>query len=190
MLIDLARPAATPSMIAELSNHLKLPIGFADAQDHAATLSRVLGVALCVVEERTRRALLARTLTLRLTAWDADGRARLPLSPVQRIEAITLTDGDGASADSDPSQWRLQTVGERAYVAPRPGRALPVVPRDGYAEVRFVAGYGEDWAAAPGELRHAALLVAAECFEGRAAGAAALPPAAAGLLARYRPVRL
>lgn len=191
MLIDLERPAPAADMIAELAQHLRLPSGFSDEADHQAALRRCWEVALRVVEERARLVLLRRRIAFRIAAAEAAQRVALPVAPVVAIEALEHDDGDGRRAPVDPSLWRLELVGSRAFLAARAGRSLPRPPRDGFAEARLLTGHGETWDATPEDLRHAALLIAAACYEDRAGGGSApLPAASLALLERYRQVRL
>jgi uncharacterized phiE125 gp8 family phage protein len=191
MLIDLERPAPAADMIAELAQHLRLPSGFPDEADHHAALRRCWEVALRLVEERTRRVLLSRRVAFRYGALQTAQRIALPVAPVVAIEALEHDDGEGARVAVDPSLWRLEAAGGRFVLAARAGRRLPEPPRDGFAEARLLAGFGDRWEDMPEDLRYAALLIAASVFEGRGERAgASLPAASLALLERYREVRL
>ncbi|PKP62861.1 MAG: hypothetical protein CVT86_06710, partial [Alphaproteobacteria bacterium HGW-Alphaproteobacteria-8] len=107
MLIDAARPPATAEMVAELADHLRLPQGFGDDALGASTLGRLMDVAVRVVEDRSRRALLQRTFLLRVSAWDAGEVLTLPVGPVALVQELALEHADGARAPVDPAAWRL-----------------------------------------------------------------------------------
>ncbi len=191
MLIDLERPAPAADMIAELAQHLRLPSGFSDEADHIALLRRSWEISLQIVEVRARRVLLSRRLAFRFGAAETAPRIALPATPVAAIEALEHDDGEGVRVAVDPSLWRLEMAGGRYFLAARAGRRIPAPPRDGFAEARLIAGFGETWDATPEDLRQAALLIAAACFEGRGAGVSGpMPPASLALLERYRLVRL
>lgn len=193
MLIDAARPSATAEMVAELADHLRLPQGFADDTLSSSTLARLLDVAVRVVEDRSRRALLRRTFLLRVSAWDAGGVLTLPVGPVSAVQELALEQADGARAAVDPGVWMLASADGRAVVKARTGLRLPAIPRDGYAEAHFVAGYGPAWGDAPEDLRLAAVQLAATYYEQRnesARAPAPLPSSVAALLEPYRRVRL
>ncbi len=193
MLIDANRPSATAEMIAQLADHLRLPQGFADDAMSAAMLGRLLDVAVRVVEERSRRALLQRSVLLRVSAYDADDALVPPIWPVASVQELALEHADGARTAVDPSAWRLASVDGRAAIKAAAGRRLPAIPRDGYAEARLVVGYGAAWSDAPEDLRLAAIQLAATYYEQRndaARVAGQLPLSVAALLEPYRRVRL
>lgn len=189
MLIDDARPAAGAGMVAELTEALRLPVGFGEDPAAAARLARFLDVAVRVVEERAGRALLQRTMTLRKAGWDAPGVLRLPVAPVRAVETLELVAVDGASAPVDPGLWRLDLLGSEPAIRARAGRALPTPPRDGHVEARLLVGHAERWEDAPFDLRHAAVRLAASYHDGLSEGAP-LPIGVIALLEPYRKVRL
>lgn len=68
---------------------------------------------------------------------------------------------------------------------------MPIVPRGAEVEITFAAGHGEGWAEVPGELRQAVLMLAGFYYEHRHGDAlTAMPPAVAGLIRPWRPVRI
>lgn len=193
MLIDSARPSASAEMIADLADHLRLPQGFGDDALSAATLARVLDVALRVVEDRSRRVLMQRRLLLRVGAWDADGTLRFPVGPVVLVQDVAIGTAEGEHTPVDPESWRLETRVEGSVLRARVGRRLPTPPRDGHIEASFVAGFGPLWRDAPNDLRHATVQLAGSYFEGRsetARSAGQLPAGVAALLEPYRRMRL
>lgn len=193
MLIDATRPSATAEMIAELADHLRLPQGFADDALSAAMLARMLDVAVRVVEDRSRRALLQRAFLLRVSAYDSGDALVLPVAPVSAVQEFALEHADGARVPVDPAIWRLASADGRAAIRARAGRRLPAIPRDGYAEAHFTAGYGAAWSDAPEDLRLAAIQLAARYYEQRndaARVSGPLPLNVAALLEPYRRVRL
>lgn len=189
MWIEAERHSADSAMVAELAERLRLPSGFGEDTARDARLARLLDVAVRVVEERTGRALLRRTLTMRRNGWESHGGVTLPLSPAISVDALALEGPAGDREAVDPGLWRLDAIAGRAAILPRQGRRLPNPPRDGFIEVRVTVGHGAGWADAPEDLRHAAIELAGAYFEGGAA-AEAPPRSVAALLEPYRRVRL
>lgn len=183
--------AALP--IAELRQHLRLGTGFAEDSLQDPVLGSFLRAAMAAIEGRVGRALLSRRFVLRLSAWRNDRAQPLPVAPVSRIDSVTLIDGDGAVASTVPAErWRLE---EDAYapVLKARGAGLPMIPRDGRADVRFDSGYGQTFDAIPADLRQAVLLLAAHYYEYRdetALGQGCMPFGVTSLIARYAPMRM
>ncbi|MFN3616247.1 MAG: hypothetical protein ACK4WC_17040, partial [Rubrimonas sp.] len=155
----------------------------------SARLARLLDAAMRVVEARTGRALLRRTLTVRRNGWEANGGLTLPMGPALAVEALALEGPGGDRQPVDPGLWRLDAPGGRWAVLPRPGRRLPNPPRDGFIEAEVAVGYGAGWTDAPEDLRHATMELAGAYYDGRSA-TEALPRPVAALLEPYRRVRL
>jgi uncharacterized phiE125 gp8 family phage protein len=189
MLIELTRPTATPVMVAELAEALRLPSGFGADPERDARLGRLLDVAARVVEARAGRALLTRQAVVRRPRWDAGPALRLPLAPAARVLEVAVEDGAGGRAALDAGDWRFDPIAAPPAVTARAGRRLPPVPAEGFVEVRFEAGFGADWSDCPADLRLATVTLAAAAHDGL--DLAGPPPASvAALLAPYRPVRL
>ena len=73
------------------------------------------------------------------------------------------------------------------------GGALRPVPHGALAELEFAAGHAADWAAVPGDLHQAVLMLAAHYYEnrhGELGEEAALPAAVGAILAPHHLVRL
>jgi uncharacterized phiE125 gp8 family phage protein len=190
--------AALP--LAALRAHLRLPEGAPpgphDAAE-AAGLEQALRAALAAIEARTGKALIARAFELRLNAWRGDGCAQvLPVAPVAAITAFAMRDAGGGLTPVEAARWRLEEDMHRPRLVAA-GYLLPDIPAGGRAEVTFTAGFGPDWADLPGDLQQAALMLAAQYWEERHAGAshaapavrAVLPFGVAALVERWRLLR-
>ncbi len=180
-------PAALP--VAAFRAQLRLGTGFADVASLDAELAGFLAAAVAVIEARTGQALLARTLRLRLDGWRWLDAQALPVAPVTAVVAVRLVSADGAVALVAADRWRLKADRLRPQILAT-GAMLPMVPPGGVAEIDFAAGFGPSWASVPADLSQAVLLLAAEHFNARSGVRPDLPPAVAGLLAAWEPVRL
>lgn len=175
--------------VAAFRAHLRLGAGFADEATADTLLIQYLRAAIAVIEARTGKALMTRGFRLTLPRWRwADAQA-LPVAPVSAITALTLRDVAGTPSVVEASRYRLVTDRHRPQVAAT-GAVLPMVPTKGSAEVDFTAGFGAIWDAVPDDLRQAVMLLAAQFYENRAEGDAALPGAVEALIARWVPVRI
>jgi uncharacterized phiE125 gp8 family phage protein len=95
--------------------------------------------------------------------------------------------------DVPDDAWSVLRDSQRPRIVGRFGRNLPRIPRGGHAEIRFTAGYGEDWGAAPADLRQAVFLLAAHYYESRSdAGgpSGAMPFGVLVLIEAHRAMRL
>ncbi|MCC1493422.1 head-tail connector protein [Cognatishimia sp. F0-27] len=178
--------------VVQLRTHLRLGTGFAEDDVQDAVLSSFLRAALAAIEARTSKSLIRRAFLLTLTQWrDASGMV-LPIAPVTGITGITLIDKFGAAQNVDPSGFALRVDAQSPRLVPT-GSFLPPVPELGSAEVRFEAGYAQDFQELPSDLAQAVLMLAAHYYEYRdetALSQGCMPFGVTSLIARYRPVRL
>lgn len=188
--------AALP--VAALRGHLRLPEGVApgphDAPE-AEALERALRAAIAAIEARSGKALIAREFLLELNAWRDAQAQLLPLAPVGAVVSVALRDAAGVAVPVTPERWRLETDLHRPALRAQ-GVLLPPIPRGSRAEVVFVAGFGPDWADLPADLQQAVLMLAAQYWEERHAGAshaagpaAAIPFGVGALVDRWRAPR-
>ena len=174
-------PAIMPVTLAALREHLRIT-----EPDEDGYLADRIAAATAHTEQVAGRKLVTQT-------WRryADGPCRavpLHLSPVQRIETVTLYDGDGTPSEASPEDWRL--VGNTLHL----DHLTPGAAENGI-EIDVRCGYGDAPADVPAPIRHAILMLAAHWHEFRGAVApddqpVSLPPGFAALLAPFREVRL
>lgn len=174
--------------VTALRDHLRLSAGFADDAVQDAALERILRAAFAAAERRTGKALLARQFLVRLTGWRDPARQVLPLAPVGALVSAVLRDGAGAVLGDEAPALRLVSDTHFPALVPARGTALPCIPAGGVAEIAFEAGFGADWAAVPGDLAQAVLILAAWLYDGGADGL--WPPAAAALAGPHIAPRL
>lgn len=182
--------AALP--VAELAAHLRLGSGFAMAPDQDALLESHLRAAMAAIEGRIAKALLARRFRLLLDGWRDAASQPLPVAPVGSVVGVTLLPAAGDPVEVAPGLWRLVPDLHRPRLEPA-RTALPVVPQGWQVAIEFDAGFGPAWGDVPPDLRQAVLLLAAEFHEHRHGDGtvrAALPAAVAGLIERWRLVRV
>lgn len=192
MLIEETAIAAEVLPVAALRSHLRLGSGFSGPEDAAETaaLQGFLRAAIAMIEGRTGKVLLKRRFLMRLDDWrDRMGQA-LPLAPVHAVERIAITDAAGLETVLPAESWRLVPDGQRPTILPA-GVVLPHVPRRGFVQIRFVAGFGETWAQVPADLAQAVIMLAARHYEDRhdAHARQALPFGVSALIEKWRAVR-
>ena len=167
--------------------------------DDDALIADLIGSARQHVETRAGLALITQSWRERLEDWPRDrlsasGLAvQLARAPLLSVEAVRVRGRDGALADWNSAEYRVET-GE-------PGRLVAILPfvlprpdvRGGGIEIDFTAGYGETPDDVPAPLRAAILhLVAASYGADRGEGGET-PPApdmVDRLLAPFERVRL
>lgn len=174
--------------LAAFRAHLRLGTGFADEATPDPLLAQYLRAAIAAIEGRIGKALLARGFRLVLTRWRWPDAQALPVAPVSAVAAVTLFDAQGVPVVADPGTWRLVADRHRPQIVAT-GAILPQVPAQGAAHVDFTAGFAPTWDGVPDDLRQAAMLLAAQFYEGRTGTAQALGGVEA-LLARWMAVRV
>lgn len=188
--IRVADLGVEPVSLAEMRSYLRL--GSDETAEDALVLSLIAG-ARAAVEAASRRLLRPARFRVFLVSWPADGRLPLSLSPLVAVERVGLIAADGAVTDIAATSVRL---GPDPWDVPGLlfGRDLP--PLEGRSVlVEVIAGCGGSGPAVPEPLLQALRLTAADGFENRGDGAGGepprtLPPAAAGLAASCRRMRL
>ncbi|EPX81941.1 head-tail connector protein [Salipiger mucosus] len=192
MLIEDTQVPVAALPLDRLKGHLRLGSGFAEDDLQDVLLESFLRAALAAIEARTGKALISRGFLWTVTAWrDACG-VTLPIAPVSAVTGLDLIDRFGAAETVAEARYRLKADAQAPRLVPT-GSALPAIPRDGTAEVRFTAGFGADFEALPADLAQAVLLLAAHYYEYRdetALSQGCMPFGVTSLIARYRPVRL
>ncbi len=183
-------PVATGALpLAQFRDHLRLGTGFGDDSLQDGLLETCLRAALARVEGHCGKAVLSRAFLLRVGEWRELSRQVLPLAPVSTVTRLAIRDRLGAEVVMDAASYRL-IRDDQAPMVISAGYMLPRIALAGEAEIGFVAGFA-GWAVVPGDMAQAVLMLAAQYYETRNVGdAAALSGSVAGLLARYRSLRL
>lgn len=192
MLIEQTQVPDTALPVAEFRDHLQLGTGFADDGLQDAVLFAQLRAALVAIEADIGKAILPRTYQYVVTAWWDPSRQSLPVAPVSAVQSLTITNLGGGEASVDPSAYRLERDAHVPMVASN-GWSLPTIPVGGTAEIVFDAGYGEEWADAPSDLRQAVLMLAAHFYENRAVASSrtySMPAGPAAICSRHKPIRI
>lgn len=193
ILTEVSAPPSSAVPVRMFADHLRLGTGFVDDGAEDAVLELYLRAAMASVEHRIGRALLARAFSWSVTRWREEASQGLPVGPVRSVEAVVMVGADGTETDTDPEGWSVLRDSQRPRIVGRFGRSLPRIPRGGHAEIRFVAGFGENWADVPADLQQAVFMLAAHYYENRAeagTGSGSLPFGVLVLLESYRSTRI
>jgi len=178
--------------VADFKKHLRLGTGFSDDSVQDEILESFLRAAIAAVEARTGKVLLKESFNWSLTRWKDGAFERFPVAPVNTILEVATVAQNDVRTIIGPEQFYLQEDGFRPLLIGVSG-ALPRIPKGGWVEVRFRAGYADIWGDLPADLSHAVMLLAAHYYENRNAtglGEGCIPFGVAALLQRYREVRL
>lgn len=198
---ELTVPAQEPVELAALKTHLRISDSAQD--DELATLSMTARI-LC--ESYAGKVLVERNLALFLDRWPQqdnmpwwDGvkegagacgasALRLPLSPVQSVDAIYLHDTNGGARIVPVDEYQFDALGARLSFAQPPAGDLRNMNA---IEIRLTAGYG-DGGAVPLVYKQAIRQLAAHLYANRGDGgdSALARCGAAALLAPFREVSL
>lgn len=192
MLIEQTSVSAAALAVAEFKDHLRLGTGFADGDIQNAVLEAYLRAAMSAIEARTGKALLSRQFVWTLTAWRDARRQALPIAPISVVSAVTAIDALGVASVASPGFYRLVQDMQRP-VLEATGACLPGIPSGGTVEIAFEAGFGPVWAALPGDLQQATLMLAALYYEHRLESGfprGSMPMGVSSLIERYRSLRI
>lgn len=193
ILTEVGSPPLSAVPVRAFAEHLRLGSGFTNDGSEDTILELYLRAAMAAIEARIGRALLSRTFLWTVTRWREDTSQGLPIGPVRSVEAISLVGADGGETVVPSDAWSVLRDTQRPRLVGRYGRNLPRIPRSGHAEIRLVAGFGDNWDDIPADLRQAVFLLAAHYYENRAetgTGDATIPFGVLMLIEAYRPIRI
>lgn len=153
MGLQLITPAASlPVTLAQAKAHLRIELDDTGQDDSVSFLIRA---ATAHAQQITGRALVTQSWALLLDGFPA-GALRIPLAPLQSVEAITYTDSDGAEQIIDAADYRVNASGLLGHIAPAYGLCWPATRAQSMAvSVAFTAGYS----AVPDDITAALLLL-------------------------------
>lgn len=186
MSLTLLSPAASePVTLAELKQHLRVT-----HSDEDAAVTGFLVAAVRAIEARGGLALMPQQWRLTLDA-PPTGTLHLPIAPCTSLDAVAVTDGEGAPQTIDASVYE--------FASGSPGRLRPAgpwpqpAPKIDGVTIDFTAGYA-DADAVPEPLKQAVKILAGYFFETREAAQEnrlyAVPQSVDALIAPYREFRL
>lgn len=193
----IARPEVLPVSLAEAKAHCRV---FHSDDDGFITGLIMAAVAhLDGTDGWLGRALVTQSWEMVLDAFPRDYRIRLPLAPVQSVDAVLYRAPDGSELTMADSRWYLANGGEGiSWLSLEPQAGWPSTQtRDGAVRVQFTAGYPAttdsppDLAGnVPEPIKAAILLMVGDMYENReeriVGATVAELPTVQRLLAPYR----
>lgn len=110
------------------------------------------------------RALVNQTWRLDVASPDACGRIAIDMPNVGSVSSVKyLVDGDEATWST--TEWRLGSVGNFYFVAPKTGYSWPSADdQEDAFRVTFVTGYGDAGSDVPAAIRQATILLARHLY--------------------------
>ena len=184
-------PASEPVSLAEAKAHLRV-----DGSAEDTLISSLIITSRLHVEAALGLALVTQSWSLFLDAWPSGPHVRLPLRPVQSIDAVQLYAPDESVETLNPDIYLLDGAGIPARLIRQGSLAWPAPKRIANGiEIAFTAGYGPAVADVPAPIRQAVLLLVAHWYEHRepieiGAAHTAVPHMVSELLHPYRRVSL
>lgn len=192
MLIDETGLPDAVLPVQALKDHLRMGTGFADDDLADTLMASHLRAAVLTIEGRTGKVLLLRRFRWTFGDWRDGMEQALPVAPVAALVAVSLIHVCGLTVPVDPARYCLVPDGMRPRIR-SVGLLLPHPAPGGHVEVAFDAGFGAGWAAVPGDLAQAVVMLAAAFWDQRgeaARGSPVLPVPVAALIERWRTVRV
>ena len=167
LLTRIAGPTVFPDLLAAAKEHLR-----EDSTDQDLLISGLIAAAVEMIGAMAGRVLFAETWTLAISGVTGD--LVLPKSPVTAVTAISYYDAAGVSQAATVADFYLFKDADVATLRPKPGKAWPVAQdREDAISVSFTAGY----AALPGALKAAMLLLIGHLYENRETVVVGMAPA-------------
>lgn len=155
----------------------RLPIDLEDLRAQLRLTSRredehlrnCLAAATGWAEQFTGRAFITRDYELRITGWPESGTIPLPRPPLQSVTSVEYFDEDGNEQTLNASTYFVETTNEPGVIVLKPDSSWPSLQdtRPLPVTITFKAGYGNDPANVPDDIKHALRYLAAHFFERR-----------------------
>lgn len=187
----LAGPAAEPVTLAEAKAFLRV-----DGTAEDSFIGTLITAARLHVEGTTGRALLAQSWRTVCDDWPEDRTVKLPVGPIMSLGEIRVYDMEGMATILALAQFQSETKSMPARIhLPATIAGMPVLRDRAAIEIDYVAGYGNDVADVPQDLRQALLMLVGYWFEHRdavviAGSGAVVPGGFDSLVASYRQIGL
>jgi uncharacterized phiE125 gp8 family phage protein len=190
-LVLASGPAVEPVSLAEAKAHLRV-----DGSAEDTLIASLIITSRLHVEAALGLALITQSWSLFLDAWPSGPHVRLPLRPVQSIDAVQLYGPDESVETLDPDLFLLDGAGIPPRLVRQAALAWPAPKRIANGiEIAITAGYGDVVADVPAPIRQAVLLLVAHWYEHRqpieiGAAHTTVPHMVSELLLPYRQPRL
>lgn len=154
------------------------PVSYAEAAQHLritddlekTTIEALITAARTLIEERTQRALITQTWTLKLDQWPCGSVVRLPRSRLIAVSSIAYVDADGVSQTWGAANYQVDASSEPGLVRLAAGVTWPTLQTQKVdaVTITYTAGYGAA-ATVPMPLRQAIKILVSTWFEFREA---------------------
>ena len=171
-------PAAKPVTVAEIKTHLRI--------SHTADDSYLTAVAAAVADwiegpaGHLRRAVVTQSWFARMAGFPLADRIRIPIPPLQAVQAVTYYDATNTLQTLSPSLYHVISPygGAGGLILASTASWPATYDRPDAVSIEFTAGYGAA-SAVPGPIKQAALLIAGDLYANRGDDPAALVKAEA-----------
>jgi uncharacterized phiE125 gp8 family phage protein len=159
-------PAIEPITTANAKVHCEI---VAADTTHDGYIDMLVQAAREQYELRTNRALINRTLTLKIDSFPTgNDPIYLPWSPLSSVTSITYVDADGATQTWASSNYVVLSTREPGQVVLAYDKQWPAVRYQPQAiTIVYVAGYGSAASSVPMRAIHAIKLMVRHWFENR-----------------------
>lgn len=190
-LLMTAGPTVEPVTLAEAKAHLRL-----DSAADDVLVASLVTTSRLQIETALSLALVTQTWSYFIDALPRDGAVRLPLRPIQSIDAVRLHHDSGGTTSVAPDSFVLDGAASPARLVQRDATVVSAIPRRANAyEFSLIAGFGPLASDVPAPIRQALLLLVAHWYEHRdpaeiGADAARIPAAVSQLLTPWQSPRL
>ena len=186
-LVRTIDPAVEPLTLEETKGHLRV-----DWSDEDAYLLTLIRSARAHAEQFLRRALLTQTWRLTLDGFPCTDVLPLPRPTLQAVSAFTYIDTAGQQQTVDSAIYRVDADAFPGRIVLGYAQVWPFTQAVRNAvSVTYTAGYGDDAAAVPDDIRAALLLLIGHWYANRESVvtgtiATELPQSARSLLWMHR----
>jgi len=158
----ITKPLVEPVTLAGAKSQLRI-----DGTDEDILVSELITAARQYLEQICGLRLITQSWRQYEDCWPASRVLKLPLRPVQSVQAITVYDATGAPSIIAASDYQVDNISDIARIH-MANPATPGMTMNGI-EVDFTVGFGDTGVDVPDTLKRAILMLVAHWYEFRGA---------------------
>lgn len=157
-------PTEEPITKGEFKTHARI-----DWSDDDGYIDDLIVAARRALESELNRFLITQTAEIYFDSFPAGREITIPRPPLQSVNSITFYDPSDAGTVLSTSDYYVDTISEPGRVVLRSGKVWPsgTLRAANGVVVDVTAGYGDQAADVPGDIRHLLKLFVSHLYENR-----------------------
>ena len=157
-----AGPAQEPVSLLEAKDFMRL-----DGSEDDVLVSTLITAARIHIETTLGKILITQNWSYFLDKWPQSKTTYLPIDPIQTIEEVRFHDAQGSYEVIPVEDYSTDIISNHPRIRFHGAKPVNATSHFNQLEIRFVAGFGDEPADVPSDLKQALHMLAAHWFEQR-----------------------